>query len=68
MYTKETFKLSRLIAEAVLQDELTEGCDVAAGLFGPNLTALVSNIAHHLADYLPTHYLNTLLGDCKDAE
>lgn len=33
------------IADAVLADEAGEGCDVSAGLFGPNLSALVRRLA-----------------------
>ncbi|MEJ8837556.1 hypothetical protein [Ramlibacter sp. AN1133] len=40
--------LAARIAAAVLEDEKPEngGCDVSAGLFGPNLSALVREMAH----------------------
>lgn len=37
------------IAEAVRKDEQGDGCDLSAGLFGPAMTTLISNIA---AEYL----------------
>ena len=33
------------IVAAVLDDEATEGCDIAAGMFGPKLSALLAELA-----------------------
>jgi hypothetical protein len=37
------------LSEAVRKDEAGEGCDIAAGLYGPNVSALIKRWAE---DYL----------------
>lgn len=44
-FAPEALALAARIATAVVADEQSEGCDLSAGLFGPELSALVAELA-----------------------
>lgn len=65
--------LAGRIVDAVVLDEQDEGCDIGAGLFGRNLSALIAELAEQLeppkADSpLPQESLEILAGQIKESD
>lgn len=60
-FSQDTMNLADRISKAVLADEVSEGCDISAGLWGPALSALVDDIAFALRDSCPTYTADRFL-------
>lgn len=64
-----TTVIATRIAEAVAKDEQNEGCDLSAGLFGVELSAVVRELAQELtqAQQRSTELENAILSNLYDA-
>lgn len=49
-FSKQARIIAGALAQAVAHDEQTEGCDISAGLFGPEASALLECLARELVN------------------
>lgn len=49
-WSKKELELAEKISRAVYADEMKDGCDLSAGMFGENLSALIREIVANQKD------------------
>lgn len=59
---KDVLSLVNSISKAVLADEISEGCDISAGIFGPAFSQLVHQIAESERKALLFDQIHDLIG------
>lgn len=49
-FSQSALDLAGRIAQAVADDEASEGCDLSAGLFGPTMSRLIVDLTETIED------------------
>lgn len=60
MHSTTTKKIASCMAECARKDELEDGYDISSGVFGPNLSALIADIAFALDEDCSSATINNI--------
>lgn len=65
LWTNTALSMAGCVSTQVFRDEQGDGCDISAGLYGPHLSAFISQIAFLLDEYCPPATLKNVLNQFK---